>query len=119
MLSTPLWQWINGAQTQYLYKLLLDRIRTAKGSVSFPFRCDTPDATRTMKMYMTWLPEDFVQFKSVIIRVEPRATRQYILDSTCKKAEEAPKVPLCSFCKKAHVRDHIWLELEAAVAQVS
>ena len=72
VLDQPIWRFIQGQETIYLYKQIFGRVRAGKSPVKFPFRCDSPDCRRFMEMQLSLLPGDAIQFISHILREEWR-----------------------------------------------
>ncbi len=56
VLNQPIWRFIQGQETIYLYKQIFGRVRAGKSPVKFPFRCDSPDCRRFMEMQLSLLP---------------------------------------------------------------
>jgi hypothetical protein len=105
-----LWDFVADRTTRGLYKDLLARARGGR-AVSFPFRCDSPDARRFLVMEMRPAGEGRVEFLVRARAVEPR-----------------PPVPLpqerpggllraCGWCRRV-AGPGGWLEVEDAVREL-
>ena len=112
VLNQPIWRFIQGQETVYLYNQIFGRVRAGKSPVKFPFRCDSPDCRRFMEMQLTRLPGDAIQFISHILREEWRQPLD-LLDSSRDRSGEFLKI--CSWCKKIHIPGRGWEEIEAAI----
>lgn len=112
VLDQPLWRFIHGRETVYLYKQIFGKVRAGKSPITFPFRCDAPDCRRFMEMKLSLLPGNAIQFLSKILRQEFRQPLD-ILDATRDRSGEFLKI--CSWCKKIYIPDRGWGELEDSI----
>jgi hypothetical protein len=112
VLNQPIWHFIQGQETVYLYKQIFRRVRAGKSPVIFPFRCDSPDCRRFMEMQLTHLPGGAIQFMSYILREEWRQPLD-LLDVSRDRSGEFLKI--CSWCKKVDIPNQGWGEIEAAI----
>eukprot|EP00727_Mastigamoeba_balamuthi_P014406 m51a1_g9590 putative tyrosine-protein kinase fes fps (658) ;mRNA; f:1019538-1022221 len=118
IVGRPIWDFVSGAATQHLYRLVLRKVRETGRPVTFPFRCDSPHERRYLEMQVLPLPCRCVQFRSVTHRVERRVSVQLLLDSETPRDESLPPVPMCSLCKRVRMGPpgSQWLEVEDALA---
>jgi len=107
-----IWRFIQGQETIYLYKQIFARLRAGKSPVRFPFRCDSPECRRFMKMKLSLLPGDGIQFMAQILRQEWRDPVD-LLDASRDRSGEFLKI--CSWCKKITIPGQGWGEIEAAI----
>jgi hypothetical protein len=112
VLDQPIWRFIQGKETVYLYKQIFARVRAGKSPVKFPFRCDSPDCRRFMEMKLSLLAGDAIQFMGQMLRQEWRQP-QDILDASRDRNEEFLRI--CSWCKKVNIPGQGWGEIEAAI----
>jgi hypothetical protein len=112
VLNHSIWGFIQGQETHYLYQQIFSRVRAGKSPVKFPFRCDSPDCRRVMEMQLSLLPGNAIQFMAHILREERREPVD-LLDTSQDRAGEFLKI--CSWCKKIHIPDRGWGEIEAAI----
>ena len=112
VLDQPIWRFIQGQETSYLYKQIFSRVRAGKSPVKFPFRCDSPDCRRFMEMKLSLLPGDAIQFMAHILREEWRDPVD-LLDASRDRSGEFVKI--CSWCKKINIPGQGWGEIEAAI----
>ncbi len=112
VLNQPIWRFIQGQETIYLYKQIFGRVRAGESPVKFPFRCDSPDCRRFMEMKLSLLSGDAIQFISHILREEWRQPVD-LLDASRDRSGEFLKI--CSWCKKIYIPGQGWGEIEAAI----
>jgi len=58
VIGTSLWDHIVGVDVVHIYRDLLSRVRTKNVSASFPFRCDSPECYRLMRLVVIPLLDD-------------------------------------------------------------
>lgn len=114
MQNTSLWRWVSGPTTQYLYKMLLGKVRQSNRVLSFKFRCDASTTRRYMEMQLIPLLNKCVQFRS-ITRLTMERPPQAILDWNSPRSEKL--LTMCTFCKKVQDENDSsrWMEVEQAV----
>jgi hypothetical protein len=112
VLDQPIWRFIQGQETSYLYRQIFRRVRGGQAPVIFPFRCDSPDCRRCMEMHLVLLPGLAIQFTAHILREEWRDPID-LLDASLNRSGEF--VTVCSWCKKIHIPGIGWGEVEAAI----
>jgi hypothetical protein len=112
VLDQPLWRFIQGQETIYLYKQIFDRVRAGISPVKFPFRCDSPDCRRLMEMKLFLLPGGAIQLISHLFREEWRDPVD-LWDASRDRSGEFLKV--CSWCKRIDIPGQGWGEIEAAI----
>jgi hypothetical protein len=112
VLDQPIWRFIQGQETSYLYQQIFRRVRAGKAPVRFPFRSDSPDCRRFMQMQLVLLPGAAIQFTTHILREEWRDPID-LLDTSRDRTQEFVKV--CSWCKKINIPGRGWGEIEAAI----
>lgn len=108
-----LWTYIEPGETQDLWRLLVERVRSSGQSVSVPFRCDAPHARRWFEMTVSPAPDDGVGFRTALVFEEPRAPLA-LLDPTVARDGEASPVAVCSWCSRG-CHDERWLDIEELV----
>ena len=112
VLDQPIWRFIQGQETIYLYEQIFGRVRAGVSPVKFPFRCDSPDCRRFMEMKLSLLAGDAIHFIARILRQEWRQPLD-LLDASRDISEEFLKI--CSWCKKVNIPGRGWGEIEAAI----
>jgi hypothetical protein len=112
VLDQPIWYFIQGQETIYLYKQIFDRVRAGISPVKFPFRCDSPDCRRFMEMKLSLLSGDAIEFISHILQEEWRDPVD-LLDASRDRSGEFLKI--CSWCKRINIPSQGWGEIEAAI----
>lgn len=109
-----IWDLISDPDVQRLYAPLFRSVRERSMPVSFPFRCDAPNAKRFMRMRVVPQSDSGLLIESVVERVEARAFdplyRQRLLGM-------AQMVQFCSHCNCVATPEG-WLELQAGIGEV-
>lgn len=108
-----LWSYIVDGETQELWKMLVERVRTRGTPVNVPFRCDAPHARRWFEMTVSPMPDDGVGFRTVLLFEEPRS-RVALLDPSIERDTAVASVPVCSWCGRG-CHDDRWLDIEELV----
>lgn len=106
-----LFEFINDARCQYIYQVLINKVRKKQRKITFPFRCDSPCKKRYMQMEMIPLEGDSIAFKSCIIREE---LRQPVLIIDVNRSNSVDILKICSWCKKIQI-NNFWIEIEEAI----
>jgi hypothetical protein len=112
VLDQPIWRFIQGQETSYLYQKIFRRVRAGKSPVKFPFRCDSPDCRRFMEMQLALLPGDAIQLMTHMLREERRDPVD-LLDAHRDMTQKF--LQICSWCKKIYIPEQGWGEVEAAI----
>ena len=110
-----LWDFIVDRETQHLYKVMIEKVRSDDVKLKVPFRCDSPDCRRFMELEIFSLTENVVEFRSHITKLEFR-THIGLLDVSADRSSEFVKI--CGWCKKIYVSESEWLEVEEAIKRL-
>jgi len=105
-----LWDYISDETSRQFYKALARKVRRTGVLVGVPFRCDSPECRRFMKMFILNLAEGALEYRSVLLREEARL-KVDLLDPDFPRTREM--VTMCAWCKKVHADE--WMEAEEAV----
>ena len=92
--------------------MLLNTVRTRRKIIEFPFRCDSPEKRRFMRMEMIPQDKEKVEFKSFLEREEVRVSLA-LLDISTERTKEI--ITICSWCKRIKRDELHWLSTEDAV----
>lgn len=114
VLGRELLAFIADTTTQQLYATLLERVRRVRQPMTFPFRCDSPALRRFMEMQMRPLADGAVEFRSRIVRSEPRPPVA-LLDPAVLRSEQL--IRMCGWCKQVAIPD--WVEVEVALLRMN
>lgn len=115
VVGRSLWGFIAGLETRMLYEGLFRRVRSTRETVELPFRCDSPDRFRFMRLRLAPGPEDGILCEGVLVREQERPYYS-ILDRVFPRTREL--LTMCSLCKRIHAFGLRWLELEDAIEQL-
>lgn len=113
VIGRSLWHYISGDEVQRIYEAVLKHARVKNRTVSFPFRCDSPRLYRSMRLFVTPLGKERLEFRSVCETVAARPTPLDILTAS-KTAKRQPPVPMCSWCKAVLIGAD-WKPIEQAL----
>jgi hypothetical protein len=116
VLNQPLRGFIADRETWHLTEIIIKNIRAGKSCAPLPFRCDSPHCRRFLEMELALLPQAAVEFRSRILKEEPRS-RLDILDPDMDRSEDFLRI--CSWCKRVHVEGLGWVEAEVAVERLN
>jgi hypothetical protein len=115
VLGESIWRFIAGTETRRLYEDLFLRVRTRAESVEFPFRCDSPDRFRFMRLSLEPGPRGSILCRGITVREQERPFFS-ILDRAFPR--NASSLSMCSFCKRIYAFDAQWLDAEDAIGQL-
>jgi hypothetical protein len=110
-----LWDFIQGPETQYLYRELFRRVRGGRQSRPIPFRCDSPDERRFLELFLEALPDHQIAITSTIIRTVHRRPVRLLEVGTPRSTDF---LKICSMCKKIKVSPQHWAEIEEGLVQL-
>lgn len=110
-IGRSLWQYIRARPLRELYQELFAAVRDAGRPVEFPYRCDTPERRRHMRMRLTPLADRGLEVGSWLVQAEPRG-RPLVVVSVSRGSEHALR---CSVCNRFRVADG-WSDVIDAVA---
>jgi len=114
VLGCSIFDFISGAETQHLYKVLFEHCRKGKHIGYIPFRCDSPTERRFLELNLRLLPDSHIDIITVLVKTEPRSPVR-ILQTHTPRTEQF--IRICSMCKKVIVDDE-WLEIEEALIRM-
>lgn len=115
VVGRSLFQFIAGEEPQRIYRLLLLAVRGERGTLTVPFRCDSPEERRYMQLELSAEEDGAVEFRGTLLRAEPRPPRR-LLDHARRRGPGL--LVSCSFCLRIRGPDESWLELDDAVARL-
>lgn len=115
VVGASLWKFIAGLETRLLYEGLFRRVRRSAEIIELPFRCDSPDRFRFMRLALAPGTEDSIECEGILLREQERPYYS-ILDRVFPRSQE--RLTMCSLCKRIHAFDLRWLELEDAIHQL-
>lgn len=117
VIKRKLWEFISDPETCHIYKMLVEKVRKTKKSVSVPFRCDSPEYRRFLHMEIKEAENGIIEFHSVLEKVEKRK-KVRLLESDVERNSQFIKI--CSWCKKVYFENEKeWVEVEEAVKRMN
>ncbi|WP_339132534.1 MAG: hypothetical protein WGN25_10440 [Candidatus Electrothrix sp. GW3-4] len=115
VLSRDISSFISCGSCQELYDMLITSVRVNRKAIEFPFRCDSPEKRRYMKMEMAPQDKGKIVFTSYLEREEVR-TPVFFLESSVQRSQKI--ITICSWCKCIRKDDASWVDVEEAVEKM-
>jgi len=115
VVGLPLFEFITGEETRHIYRLLLHKARSTTAPLRVPFRCDSPEVRRHMRLEIAPAGADAIEFRSEFLGAESRP-RVGLLDPNEKRSRAS--LVSCSFCMRLRVSPSEWIEAEEVVARM-
>lgn len=113
VIGTSLWDYLPEARLRQFYRMLMAKVRRTGLPVTMPFRCDEPGCRRFMEMGIILQAGGALEFRSFLLREEPRPRVELFNPKFPRKGE---LLTVCAWCKK--VKASGWLEAEDAVREL-
>jgi hypothetical protein len=110
-----LWDFIQDFETRHLYEEVFRRVRAGRLTGPIPFRCDSPQKRRFLKLFLSPLPDSQIEITSKIVKTEHRDTIR-LLDKDMPRSSDF--VRICSMCKKIAIFQSIWVEIEEGLTRL-
>lgn len=113
VLGTSLWSHIRDETLRAMYEHLIRTVRESGESAEFDFRCDSPLLRRYMRMTVSPLPADAIQFVSTTMKTAKRDA-----GLTARAAFAGNRhVIRCSVCNLFRLNDGSWSEVKALLEE--
>lgn len=112
VIGRSLWVFVRDRSLRDIYKRLFSQVRSSRKPVSFPYRCDSPEARRYMSMTIKPLADAHVEVYNQLLREELRNQPIRVLAA----AAGQKAIPRCSVCNQFRI-DGQWFEVVDAVAE--
>jgi hypothetical protein len=115
VLGRPIWRFIAGDETRRLYEGLFQRVRSGDEAIEVPFRCDSPDRFRMMRLVLRPGRQGRIECEGILVREQERPFYS-ILDKAFPHSDA--RLRMCSLCKRVHAFDLRWMELEDGIREM-
>lgn len=112
VIGTSLWEYVTGLEVAHIYRDLLVRVRAKSASATFPFRCDSPERFRRMRLLVVPLENAFVEFSAIVEAEGQHPPTIELLRSSSSQGESFLR--MCAWCKAIFV-DGGWKPIEQAI----
>lgn len=106
---------VANGETRVLYERIFERVRAHDVEVILPFRCDSPDRFRFMRLVISPGLAGTLICRGLLVREQARPFYS-ILDKAFPRSDRS--LPICSLCRRIEVAGAEWLEAEDAVARL-
>ena len=113
VVGKPIWAFINGADTQSLYKELFRNLRSHPSEIIIPFRCDSPSIVRHMSLTLGSLRAKGIEFEGRILQEEVRKPVALLSKRAARSRES---IEICSLCRRLFVHGE-WIEVTEAIVR--
>ncbi len=114
VLGRPLWDFIQDATVNQLYRHLVARARRGR-AVEFHYRCDSPTERRVFLMRIEQRRDGGVEFRP---RLQFAETRRAVMLLDSQAPRNASTLRVCSWCQRIDLDEDGWVEVEAAVERL-
>lgn len=111
VLNRPIWQFIIGEETRDIYFQLLRHVRDTGQMIEFPYRCDSPNCRRYMRMRLEPVEDQQVRFINQVMQVTP-IEMAYVPTARAYSG----MINRCSICTQVQLGDE-WVEMAYAAEQ--
>jgi len=115
VLGYSLWAFVQGDEIEELYRAVFERVRSLDVSIMLPFRCDSPDLRRYMRLVVQRRRGASLQVDAVTIREQPQL-HVNLLEPTGVRSDLS--LSICGHCKRVLVSGEEWIEPEDAALRL-
>lgn len=116
VVGRPLWEFVQGRETRELYEAIFGRVRRTGAPVSIPFRCDSPERFRFMRLDIVAAEaEGALELRGTLLREQERPFFS-VLDRAFPRSRRA--LAMCSVCKRVQILGTHWVDAEEAVRRL-
>lgn len=106
------WEFVAGDSTRELYQMMFRRVLRSEQSLVVPFRCDSPDRFRFMKLAIEPTSDQTLQLSGLLVREQSRP-RLKLLDRFVERSSQP--LGICSVCLRVQIFEEKWIECDQAV----
>ena len=114
VLGRSLWDFVAGDGTRALYRAIAERVRATDAAVLLPFRCDSPEFRREMRLEVSHHTGGTLHWTTVLVRIEPRL---HLGVMEASQITPPKRLSLCSVCRRVRSDAGEWLDAEDAAAR--
>jgi len=109
-LGRSLWDSVVDGNITDLYRAMFGRVRATGETISFDYRCDSPDDKRFMTMIIEPAENRGIRLINKIWRIEPQSPGRFFQ----RFKQEPLSIPMCSFCADISLHE-CWLPASDAI----
>ena len=115
VIGRSIWDFFAGQEVRQFYQLIFCTARSRNRELIIPFRCDSPTRRRFMELSVTPHQDGALSLTGLLVREESRP-HVALLDST--NSDPNAFQLICSWCKRLHLEDNSWVEVEHAISEL-
>ena len=116
VVGRSLWDFVKGAEVRRLYEAIFQDVRDGQGIAIVPFRCDSPNLRREMRLTMTSGDNAMINLQGVLCQA--RLTRFIpLFDQNARRSDQ--QLTLCSVCKRALLEPMGWMQVAEVASRMS
>lgn len=113
MYGQSLWNFIIDPETINLYQTIFHKVRKNNTVLTLPFRCDSPELRRYMKLTIAKM-DSGIQLTGRVLKLEKR-DKVLLFDAHAKRTNKTLRI--CAWCKKVEVEGN-WHEVETVIERL-
>jgi len=98
-----------------IFEVIFKKIFSKRIRIELPFRCDSPDCRRFMRMQISYSEANQLTFRNRIMREENRPAVALLFNP---RPASGKLLRMCSWCKKIQTANETWHEVETAVGML-
>lgn len=117
LVGRSVWDYISGVQVQDIYRSLFGMVRSGARIDNLPFRCDSPNLRRFMKLALRSLGDGEIELRGSLLQEQARYDVRLLVD--CAAPNSGGYLEVCSWCKRVLSERNHWLELEDAIGKMN
>jgi len=116
VIGRSLWDFVNGTELRRLYGILVEKVRADDLRILLPFRCDSPEERREMRLCLSPMRAGSVRFDGFLVSRRPRPWLA-MLHPTIPRSDL--RVEICGICRRLRTHDGGWAEMEDIVVTMN
>lgn len=116
VVGKSLWDFIDGREVRRIYASLFQCARKRRRTLSVPFRCDSPDLYRAMRLFVTPVREGGIEIRATLEAICVQPLKLDVLNPS-PLAHSMSLLEMCSWCKAILVGAE-WHPIEKALEEL-
>jgi hypothetical protein len=112
VLGQVLWRFIEGEQTESIYRALFQRVREGR-TITFPYRCDAPSRVREFELELAPQGDGDIVCTTHVLAERDRPPVR-LIDPLAERSDAFLR--MCGWCKRVEIGE--WVDAEVAVERL-